>query len=413
MKAYLAAPIFTERDRMFNSYLESEILKLCPNLDLYLAQNNKSINDKTGCANSADIYVGDITRLKESDLLITIMSGDLPPIGSSYEVAYFCGLCEQDPKRRIIALYDDCREASHTFSNEKVEAMISGIAENQFSYINLLAVGFVKKWGDIYFNSKDFIQAIKKEYDIGCENHISGIYSITNLKNGLVYIGQSKDIYRRWREHSNKSSSQYDIQFAINKYGKDYFRFKVIEKCDEKDLIERESYWINYYNSIENGYNKQFHSTDFNNIPPWHNKKVYQYSLDGKFINEFETIIDAAISINRSTAGINKCLKYNDSNHSSGGFMWREKFEENIPPYKKLISKAQHKIYKYNLETRLYEGEYDSLAEAVRDLGYTSIKTHIPDVIKGKRKHCYGYLWANEYFDRLPENYYKEVGEFD
>ena len=37
MKAYLAAPIFTERDRNFNSYLETEILKLCPKMDLYLS----------------------------------------------------------------------------------------------------------------------------------------------------------------------------------------------------------------------------------------------------------------------------------------------------------------------------------------------------------------------------------------
>lgn len=37
MKAYLAGPIFTERDRNFNSYLETEILKRCPDLDLYLS----------------------------------------------------------------------------------------------------------------------------------------------------------------------------------------------------------------------------------------------------------------------------------------------------------------------------------------------------------------------------------------
>lgn len=195
MKAYLAAPIFTERDRNFNSYLEAEILKLCPDLDLYLAQNNKSINDKSGCATSADIYVGDITRLKESDILITIMSGDLPPIGSSYEVAYYCGLCEQDSRRRIIALYDDCREAQKTYSEAKRDAMISGIAENQFPYLNLLAVGFVKKWGKIYNNSADFIQAVKREYDIGCDPIVRGVYKITNLKNRNTFISYSNDIY--------------------------------------------------------------------------------------------------------------------------------------------------------------------------------------------------------------------------
>lgn len=130
-KVYLAAPIFTERDRDFNTKLASEILAKCPDMDLYLAQNNKSINDKTGCATSADIYVGDIRRLKQADMVITIMSGDMPPIGSSYECSYYTALCEQDETKQIIALYDDCREASHTYSTAKRDAMLSGIAENQ------------------------------------------------------------------------------------------------------------------------------------------------------------------------------------------------------------------------------------------------------------------------------------------
>ena len=217
IKAYLAAPIFTERDRNFNSYLEQEILKLCPDLDLYLAQNNSSINDKTGCATSADIYVGDIRRLKESDLLITIMSGDLPPIGSSYEVAYFCGLCERNPTKRIVALYDDSREATNTYSESKKNAMISGIAENQFPYINLLAVGFVKKWGIICHDSKELIQEVKRQYDLGFDSLVCGIYKITNLKNNLVYIGQSMDVYTRFRSHKNNTPKT-EIDIDIQKF---------------------------------------------------------------------------------------------------------------------------------------------------------------------------------------------------
>ena len=32
---------------------------------------------------------------------------------------------------------------------------------------------------------------------------ICGIYKITNQVNSKIYIGQSKDIYRRWKEHKN------------------------------------------------------------------------------------------------------------------------------------------------------------------------------------------------------------------
>lgn len=391
---------------MFNSYLEKEILKLCPNLDLYLAQNNASINDKTQCANSADIYVGDITRLKEADLLITIMSGDLPPIGSSYEVAYFCGLCERDPKKRIIALYDDCREATNTFSEAKNEAMLSGIAENQYPYINLLAVGFVKKWGNIYFNSEDFIQAVKREYDIGNGKIVQGVYSITNLKNGKKYIGQSKDIYKRWREHKTKGKET-TISSAIYTYGEDYFKFQILETCPTNQLIEREQYWIDYYDSTNVGYNVQNYSTDPSSIENWNKHKVYGYTLLGEFVASFDTINEASISINRSTVGILKCLKYPDSQHSSGNMMWRDKYYEHIEQYSKSPSKRDRKIYCYNLDTRLFEKEYSTLTEASMDLGATSGKSHIPQVLRGERHSCMGHLWAEEYFERLPNNYYE------
>ena len=51
---------------------------------------------------------------------------------------------------------------------------------------------------------------------------------------------------------------EHDTKFyrAIRKYGKENF---IIEKIDEsdnqEDLDEKEFYWINYYNSVNNGYN--------------------------------------------------------------------------------------------------------------------------------------------------------------
>lgn len=259
MNIYLAGPIFTERDRMFNSYLEKEILKECPDVNLYLAQNNASINDKTGCANSADIYVGDVKRLKAADMVITIMSGDTPPIGSSYECAYYTSLCEQDENKCIVALYDDSREGMNTYSDAKRDAMISGIAENQWSYINLLAVGFVKKFGVICSNSKDFIDTIIKKIKIFQSPYTSGIYKITNLKNGLSYIGQSANIHGRKEQHWNYESSPKDEALCadMTKMGCEYFKFEILEKCPIAQLDEREKYWIQYYDTDNYGYNKK------------------------------------------------------------------------------------------------------------------------------------------------------------
>lgn len=83
---------------------------------------------------------------------------------------------------------------------------------------------------------------------------VRGIYKVTNKINGKVYIGQSVDIGRRWREHMNAKD---DIYFhkAIQKYGVENFEWEVIEQCKKKDLDEREIYWIEYYDSFNKGYN--------------------------------------------------------------------------------------------------------------------------------------------------------------
>ena len=78
---------------------------------------------------------------------------------------------------------------------------------------------------------------------------------ITNKK----YIGQSKNIARRWAVHrsalNNKSHVNRHLQSAWNKYGKLNFRFYVLEYCTEESLNRQEQYWIAYYNTKNEGYN--------------------------------------------------------------------------------------------------------------------------------------------------------------
>lgn len=72
---------------------------------------------------------------------------------------------------------------------------------------------------------------------------ICGIYKITNKINNKSYIGQSKDIYRRWREHiKNFKDVQNNqvIYLAIRKYGLENFDFSIVEECALESLDERE-----------------------------------------------------------------------------------------------------------------------------------------------------------------------------
>ena len=86
------------------------------------------------------------------------------------------------------------------------------------------------------------------------------IYKITNKINNKIYIGQTiKTINLRWQRHyTDALSNRTNTKFAkaIRKYGKDNFIIEEIDTAQSKEeLNQKEIYWINYYNSILEGYN--------------------------------------------------------------------------------------------------------------------------------------------------------------
>lgn len=86
------------------------------------------------------------------------------------------------------------------------------------------------------------------------------IYIITNTVNNKVYIGQTiRTLEERWKEHCRTKCSTNELNMlikrAIIKYGKDNFTITELEKCKEKNLDEREIYYISQYDSYNNGYN--------------------------------------------------------------------------------------------------------------------------------------------------------------
>lgn len=86
-----------------------------------------------------------------------------------------------------------------------------------------------------------------------------GIYQITNLTNGKVYVGQSWDIEGRWRVHRSSSSSKH-LRNAIAKDGIENFQFEILEEglSDQHQLDTREIWWIDALDSRDpaKGYNK-------------------------------------------------------------------------------------------------------------------------------------------------------------
>lgn len=201
------------------------------------------------------------------------------------------------------------------------------------------------------------------------------IYKITNMINNKVYIGQTTRSLRvRWQEHC-KSSNCKRLHRAIIKYNKSNF---IIEKIDEANSIDelnrKEIYWVQYFksNNRKYGYNielggdnktvcsltkqklkKRKHpssscedwSKKLTGIKKWSNENykkpksekhkynisknqhkrtpVSQYTLDGIYIADFETIQEASDFTGIKRNSISACCT--GRTKSAHGFIWKYK----------------------------------------------------------------------------------------
>ena len=89
---------------------------------------------------------------------------------------------------------------------------------------------------------------------------VSGVYKITRLKTNEIYIGQTTSVDKRWQEHVKSAlgvgtlaSSQLHRAMATD--GCENFTFELLEAVPKDKLRERESYYIDFYDSKTYGLN--------------------------------------------------------------------------------------------------------------------------------------------------------------
>lgn len=92
------------------------------------------------------------------------------------------------------------------------------------------------------------------------KDKVCGIYKITYIKTGESYIGRSKDIRNRWKQHILSSLNIGSIAHTtfhnfLSEKGLQNFTFEILEEVTPEKLSEREKYWISFYET-----NKQLNS---------------------------------------------------------------------------------------------------------------------------------------------------------
>lgn len=258
-----------------------------------------------------------------------------------------------------------------------------------------------------------------------------GIYKFQNNITNEVYIGQSVELEARYIRHKRDwLNGTTDFYQAIQQYGWDCFSYEVIEYCDISELNEREQYWIKYYDSYYNGYNMNkggsrpnsinhnliYELFDNNYTPkqiadkmgiglstvyqslncyaPYlkqHNinsNVIYQYDLQGKFIDEWNSCKEAGRILNIDSASIGKVL--DGQRNSAGGFLWSKEKAISIDPIRKTsIPKV---IYQYDLNKNFIKS-FNSIAEAAKEVcGDSSAIRRAAS--QGLSHSAYGFRWS-------------------
>ena len=88
-----------------------------------------------------------------------------------------------------------------------------------------------------------------------------GIYKITNLDNGKAYIGKSTNIKKRLADHFKSSIgitsiADQAVHHEILRTGFWNWTLEPIIYCDKDRLNEMEKYYINFFDTVNSGYNK-------------------------------------------------------------------------------------------------------------------------------------------------------------
>lgn len=164
----------------------------------------------------------------------------------------------------------------------------------------------------------------------------SGIYKITNVETGKIYIGSTKCFEKRRSEHfgnlkNNRHHSRY-LQNSYNKHGEGAFVFEIIEVCENEVLLERELYYLNkLLKANEN--NHYFYKLGYNVC------RIPSSNLGTKMSNEQK----------RKLSEIKKG-KRPEHLHTKEALLARQGCQKGIPKRKESIEKRQ--------KTRMERGGY-------------------------------------------------------
>ena len=274
------------------------------------------------------------------------------------------------------------------------------------------------------------------------------IYRIYNNINEKSYIGLTTNtVETRWKKHlANSSFVKYHLYDAMRKYGVEHFFIETIEEVDSSLLSEREQYWIEHFDTFNNGYNETkggegnqiydktsfyqlwdkgysineiasqigcVRSTVYEALLDYENytveeslrrraegnqKRVCQFDLTGNLIKTYESVKEAEMALNLTSKGtIGQCCAMKPGHKTVKGFFWL--WEEDKNKITELVESLDNGHREQKVAQLDKDGNviaiFNSAKEAAQAFGRPK-DSHIGDCCKGRRKTCFGYSWRYE-----------------
>lgn len=273
--------------------------------------------------------------------------------------------------------------------------------------------------------------------------NLSGVYAIINTLNNKKYIGSTKHFKHRFAEHRSELRGNYHknkhLQNAYNKYGENYFVFEILETCDnvQDTLNFIEQKWIDSdgdynicpianrrtYTKLSKEHKEKLLASKLGKPLTEQTKKkisnalrgrkpskahllnqsngrkgkgtkpVEQYTLDGKYVNTFNSLTEAGNFFKGSYVDIMMCCKGKIC--SAFNFLWKYKSDPRtiFEVIKKRSEGNRRKVYKLDKNTDEILQEYESIRSAAIDLGGITKSSLISHCLAGRRRIAFGYKW--------------------
>lgn len=217
--------------------------------------------------------------------------------------------------------------------------------------------------------------------------NIYGIYKLTS-PSGKVYIGQTYNLYKRFCTYRRgRCKLQRHLYNAIMKYGWENFTAEILFRSNyyngiKESLNHAETYFINLYDSINNGYNIRGGGGN-NSISEETKLLMSKAALGRKFTDEHRANLSKAFKGRKlSEEHIAKIVEKNTGKKRSAEYV--KKMSE---------SRTVKELYKYSIDG-VFVCKYNSILSAANEL-----KIEREAIVSSINRNgtSGGFVWKYEY----------------